>query len=290
MARTSPNRKPRVAVVGAGSLASFLAPALSAAGYEITEIISQPRPQSLKRARLLAKKVGARAVSLQGATLDATLLWFCVPDREVRNAAASIAKRKPSGVRHAFHSSGALLSRELDSLRKAGVTVASAHPLMTFVPGAHPSLQGVPFALEGDAAATKLAAKIARDLGGETFPLPARRKAAYHAWATMTSPLLLSYFVTLEAAARQAGLNRAEAHRMSLPIIRQTLSNYARLGPASSFSGPFIRGDAATVAKHLALLKKNPATRAVYRSLARAAVQSLPVKNQKQLLSLLGGR
>jgi predicted short-subunit dehydrogenase-like oxidoreductase (DUF2520 family) len=158
---------------------------------------------------------------------------------------------------------------------------------MTFVPGSHPSLAGVPFAIEGDAAATKLARRIVRNLGGESFPLPASRKAAYHAWATFTSPLWLAFLVTLEDAARAAGLTRANARRMSLPIIRQTLENYSRLGPQHSFSGPIIRGDAATVAKHLAVLKKYPAVRDVYVALGLVALGRLPSKNRDELQKLL---
>ena len=143
--------------------------------------------------------------------------------------------------------------------------------------------------MEGDAGAVKMARRIVRDLGGESFLLADRRKAAYHAWATMTSPLLVAYLVTLEEAARAAGLAREDARRMSLPIVRQTIENYARMGPGASFSGPFVRGDAATVAKHLALLRKNPKVRAVYVALARAALAWLPVRNRKELRRLLGG-
>jgi len=290
------DQKRTVAIVGAGSLASALAPALAEAGYTITEIIARARTQSrrrlrsLERARTLAKKVGARAATVENAALDAALLWFCVPDREISAAASALAGRGPSGMRFAFHSSGALLSGELGALRKAGVAVASVHPLMTFVAQVRPSLAGVPFALEGDAAATKLARRIVGDLGGESFLLPARRKAAYHAWATMTSPLLLAYLVTLEEAAREAGLAREDARRMSLPIIRQTLENYRNCGPEQSFSGPFIRGDAETVAKHLAILGKQPRTRAVYVALARTVLARLPVENGKQLRRLLDER
>jgi len=189
----------------------------------------------------------------------------------------------------ALHSSGALLSRELEPLRKAGVAVASVHPLMTFVAGAKPSVSGVPFAIEGDAAATRVARRIVRDLGGKSFSLQSSRKAAYHAWATLTSPLLLAFLVTLEEAARAAGLQPKDARRMSLPIVRQTLANYSRLGSARSFSGPLIRGDAETVAKHLKVLKKHPGVREVYVALARAALRGLPVKNRVELARLLRG-
>jgi predicted short-subunit dehydrogenase-like oxidoreductase (DUF2520 family) len=280
-------RKPGVAIVGAGSLATFLARALYESGYGVSEIICRNAPRSRQQAGALASKVEARAVIEQRAVVDAGLLWFCVPDRAIREAASSLAARARGRVRFAFHSSGALLSRELVSLRKGGAAVASVHPLMTFVPRSRPSLAGVPFALEGDAAAMRLARRIVRDLGGESFVLPAARKAAYHAWATMTSSLWLAFLVTLEQVARLAGLTPANACRMSWPIIRQTLENYARLGPENSLSGPLIRGDVATASKHLGVLRKHPAERAVYVALARAALDRLPARNREELRSLL---
>ena len=297
MTRRTTTGKPAVAIVGAGSLATFLAVALHQAGFPITEIIARDSPQSRQRARALAARVGAQAVTAHFAALDATLLWLCVPDREIRRAAwvlsdhlvARALLQQKVIARFALHSSGALSSRELDPLRKAGAAVASAHPLMTFVAGAHPSLTGVPFAIEGDEEAARVARRIVRALGGESFSLPAKRKAAYHAWATMTSPLLLAFLVTLEEAARAAGLTRQDARRKSLPIIRQTLANYSRLGPERSFSGPLVRGDAETVAKHLTALKKHPGAREVYVALARAAMRGLPVKNRDGLQRLLRG-
>jgi predicted short-subunit dehydrogenase-like oxidoreductase (DUF2520 family) len=288
-------RKPNVAIVGAGSLATFLAVALHDAGFTITEIVARDSPRSRRRARSLAAKVGAQTVTAHSAALDATLLWFCVPDREIRGAASALAVhlaarkrgRVHSNFRFAFHSSGALLSRELEPLRKAGAAVASVHPLMTFVARTHPAMTGVPFAIEGDHAAKRVARRIVRELGGQSSSLPAARKAAYHAWATLASPLLLAFLVTLEEAARAAGLTREDARRKSLPIIRQTLANYSRLGPAPSFSGPLVRGDAETVARHLVVLKKHPGPREVYVALARAALRGLPVKNREGLSRLL---
>jgi predicted short-subunit dehydrogenase-like oxidoreductase (DUF2520 family) len=293
--RKPASAQPSLAIVGAGSLASFLAVALRDAGFPITEIVARDSPRSRRRAHALAAKVGARAVTAHSATLDATLLWFCVPDREIHVAAALLADELAARalanqkvlVRFALHSSGALSSLELAPLRALGMAVASVHPLMTFVSGARPDLTAVPFALEGDDAAKQMARRIVRKLRGESFSLPPARKAAYHAWATFTSPLLLAFLVTLEDAARAAGFTRQDARRKSLPIIRQTLANYARLGPARSFSGPLIRGDTETVAKHLAVLKKHPGAHEVYMALARAALRGLPVKNRKGLKQLL---
>ncbi len=292
-------RNPTVAIVGAGSLATALVVALREAGFNITEILARNLPSSLRKARRLAARVGARAVTADYAALDASLLWLCVPDGEIRGAASALSDHliarallhQKTIARFALHSSGALSSRELDPLRTAGVAVASAHPLMTFVAGTrpsdHPFMTGVPFAIEGDDEATRVARQIVRQLGGKSFSLPAPRKAAYHAWATMTSPLLLAFLVTLEEAASAAGFTRDDARRKSLPIIRQTLANYSSLGPVRSFSGPLVRGDAQTVAKHLAALKKHPGAREVYLALARAALRNLPVKSREELKRLL---
>jgi predicted short-subunit dehydrogenase-like oxidoreductase (DUF2520 family) len=288
--------------MGAGSLATFLATALRDAGFTITEIIARNSPRSRRRALLLATKVGAQIVTIDSAALNATLLWFCVPDAQIRSAATALALRlsvskrtasqvtAKSKVRCAFHSSGALGSAELQPLRKASFALASVHPLMTFVAGAHPALADVPFAVEGDPAATRLAGRIIRMLGGKSFLLPPARKAAYHAWATLASPLFVAFLVMLEEAARAAGIRPEDARHKSLPIITQTLANYSRLGPAQAFSGPLIRGDVSTVAKHLAALKKSPGTREAYMALARVAHRRLPVKNRERLRQLLQDR
>jgi predicted short-subunit dehydrogenase-like oxidoreductase (DUF2520 family) len=314
--RHSPRKKPSalkfsVAIVGSGNLATFLAISLHRAGFNIAEIISRETPRSLRKAQSLAAKVGARASTTPSAKLDANLLWLCVPDREIRNAALAVSERlrvlnqesareisearrekktserKKLRVNFGFHSSGALSSRELDPLRRAGLATASVHPLMTFVPHTNPSLTGVPFALEGDAQAKRIAKQIVRKFGAKTVSVAASNKSAYHAWATLASPLFLAFLVTLEEAALAAGLTQRGARAMFLPIIKQTLENYSRLGAAHSFSGPIIRGDVQTVAKHLSLLKAHPKTRGVYEALAMMAISKLPSKNKMEFRRLL---
>ena len=63
--------------------------------------------------------------------------------------------------------------------------------------------------------------------------------------------------MTGEQVARAAGLSKVEARRKMLPIVRQTLANYVKLGPAGAFSGPIVRGDAEVVLGHLKELKKD---------------------------------
>jgi len=275
----------RIAIVGAGRLASTLAPALEQAGYAVTEIISTPK--SLRKARKLAKDVGAIGVTAKTAQLPADLIWFCVPDGKIRAASEELSHLNWKN-KQAFHSSGALSSDELDTLRKRGAAVASVHPLMTFVSSSKPELEDVPFALEGDRAAVVRARKITKRLGASPFPIRKQDKALYHAWGTFASPLLIALLATTEQVAKASGTPIQSVRKKMVPILRQTLNNYAAMGPVKSFSGPIVRGDAEILARHLKALKKIPAAEEVYRALARSALQHLPVKNRKQLSRALG--
>jgi predicted short-subunit dehydrogenase-like oxidoreductase (DUF2520 family) len=72
-----------------------------------------------------------------------------------------------------------------------------------------------------------------------------------------------------------------------LPILRQTLANYAALGASGASSGPIVRGDVETVEKHLTVLRQIPAVREVYLALARVALHDLPTKNRDALAKIL---
>lgn len=276
--------KPRIAIVGPGRLGRALALELNREGYRIFEIISRRRDG---KSRLLARKLRARTSLPDDAVLNADLIWFCVPDREIATAARALASKIEWTGKTAFHSSGALASNELDVLGKRGAKIAAVHPMMTFVRGAVPSLKGVPFAIEGDASAIRLARRIVRNLGGETFRIRAKNKAAYHAWGAFASPLLIALLVNAEQVARAAGLKPVEARKKMLPILKQTIKNYGQLGPAGAFSGPLVRGDAEIVRKHLQILKRIPEAKEVYLALARTAVRHLPVQQRRKLENAL---
>lgn len=283
-----PHRR-TISIVGAGNLGSALALSLHKAGFPIREIVSRGTPASQGRARTLARRVGARATTRSDPKLSADIIWICVPDREIAACARSLASsaRDWKG-KVVLHASGALTSGELQAFRRRGAQVASAHPLMTFVRRAQPSLKGVGFTVEGDRAAVKVVREIVSQLGAEFFSIAEARKVAYHTWATFASPLVTALLAVAEKVASGAGVSPAEARRRMIPILRETLSNYARLGPGAGFSGAIVRGDAQTIEKHLGALKKTPGAEEVYRALARAALGSRPASVRRRLRTVLG--
>lgn len=190
----------------------------------------------------------------------------------------------------ALHSSGALSSGELAPLRARGASVASLHPMMTFVPGVRVRMSEVPFAVEGDAKAVRLARRIVRGLGARVFAISRRNKPLYHAFGSFSSPMVVATLAMAERVAAQAGVPRRMRRQVMTPIVKKTLSNYLEASAGKAFSGPIARGDVNTIRRHLRALKKVPGAREVYVALARSALRTLPVRNRRAVERILGSR
>jgi predicted short-subunit dehydrogenase-like oxidoreductase (DUF2520 family) len=109
----------------------------------------------------------------------------------------------------------------------------------------------------------------------------------YHAWGTFLSPLLIALLAASERVAADAGISRKVARERMLPIVQQTIANYAAAGAPGAFSGPIVRGDMETVEKHLKVLRRVEGAREVYVALARVALRDLPSKNRSGLKKIL---
>jgi len=279
-----------VSIVGPGNLGSALARNLSSAGYEVKLLVIRSRQQAPSDTVKLARKVKAKVVALGETPLDSDLVWITVPDDAIATVVAQLAKTQAWKGVTVFHSSGALASDALSPLREKGARVASVHPGMTFVRRSMPRLEGVPFGVEGDAAAVRMARKIVGDLGGTAFSIKTQNKVLYHAFGTFASPLLIALMTALEEVGKATGIKSSDLRSMAAPLLRQTLDNYLEHGAAAAFSGPLVRGDVATVRRHLLALRKVPQARDVYVSLARAAMKNLPMKNRAALARELSGK
>lgn len=287
MARKAKARAQTVSLIGSGNLAQALGPALRAAGYRIVTVAGRNNPASMKRAAALARKLGATAIRLEEAAPQADIIWLCHTDDALADTARKLARKSGWKNKIVLHSSGALSSDVLEPLRRAGAHTASLHPMMTFVPSTAPKMKDVPFAVEGDREAEKVATEITARLGAKIFTIKKANKVLYHALGSFSSPMIVATLVTAERVGRGAGLSRQQSRAIMGPILEQTLANYRKRGPAAAFSGPIKRGDLETVRGHLQQLSRVPQAREVYRALVRSALRDLPAKNRGRLLKLV---
>jgi predicted short-subunit dehydrogenase-like oxidoreductase (DUF2520 family) len=276
-------KRPTMAIIGAGNVGRVLAVALDAAGYRVVEIGTRKAAS----AKSLAKRVRAEVVELSAtAGFSADAVWLCVPD----DAIATVAKQLAQGStdwrgKIVLHASGALSSKELMALKRKGAAVGSAHPMNSFVKDSKPDLREVPFAVEGDERAVRLASALGKALDSEVFRIAPQNKVLYHAMGAFASPLLVSTLYAGERVGQKAGIR--EPKRVMARILRQTVDNFLHEGSAGAFSGPIRRGDLKTVQRHLKELTRVQGTKAIYQVLAIQAVHGLPGKEKKALMKLL---
>jgi predicted short-subunit dehydrogenase-like oxidoreductase (DUF2520 family) len=282
-----PKRKATVTLIGAGNLAHALGPALRAAGYVIDVVAARETASSRRRAAMLAGRIGAKAIRLEDAGPGSDILWICHTDDALAETGRNLARKHGWKNKIVFHSSGALTSDVLSPLKRAGASVASLHPMMTFVPGAAPKMRGVPFAVEGDSRAVAAARAVVKNLGAEIFEIKKAAKPLHHALGSFSSPLVVATLATAERVGRGAGLTVSQTRRLMGPILLQTMKNYQERGAAAAFSGPIKRGDLNTVRRHLQQLKRVPGASEVYRALVKSALIDLPSTKKRELAKLL---
>ncbi|MEM7677432.1 MAG: DUF2520 domain-containing protein [Myxococcota bacterium] len=169
------------------------------------------------------------ALSVPNLPHDATpegLVILAVPDRAIAEVATRFMGR-------CCHLSGSL---HLDD-------VPAAHPLVSF-DGTPRDFLGIPLALTGRVP-TGIVDALTR-LGFVPFDLPPEHKALYHAAAVLTSGHAATLWLGAEMLLKQAGV--VLPGRGLLPLAQATLDNVATHG-ASGRTGPFVRGDEATIAR-----------------------------------------
>jgi predicted short-subunit dehydrogenase-like oxidoreductase (DUF2520 family) len=258
-----------VAVIGLGNWGSSLAAALDAADL-LTE-------------RVHARRRGSRV------RMDARVLWLCVPDAAIASTTEWIvAEREDLRGQVVVHSSGALDRSVLAVAERAGARTASVHPMMSFPTRRVVPLKGTRFGVEAaDASTRRELFALVRRLGGRPFAIDGRGKAMYHAGAMFGSPLLAATLAAGVRAMREAGIGEKEALALLGPMAAQTVANVQKQGLAQSFSGPLVRGDAATVKLHRGALAGHPLVARVYDSLARLAAEDLPTADRRAIEAAL---
>lgn len=198
--------------------------------------------------RALAAAWGDRVALLPHDARPGGLVLLAVPDGAIPELAACFPGR-------CVHLSGSLHLED----------VPCAHPLASFN-GVPDDWQGVPLALTG--AVPEMVRERFEDLGFRPFDLPGALKPLYHACAVLTSGHAATLWLGAEALLQEAGV--ALPGRGLMALAEGTVRN-VQLRGAEGRTGPFVRGDEATIARDAAALPEP--WRQVFFSLGRMPLE-----------------
>ncbi len=282
-----------VGIVGAGRVGAVLGAALARAGHRVVAA-SGVSAASKARIRELLPGVVAQPADEVAKAVD--LLILAVPDDALAALVAGLADTqalRPGQI--VAHTSGAHGIGVLAPAVAAGAWPLALHPAMTFTGTAADlaRLPGISFGVTAPPALKALATRLVADLGGSVEWIAEERRPLYHAALAHGANHLVTLVNEALDRLRDAGVHHPE--RVLDPLLHAALDNTLRLGDAA-LTGPVSRGDAGTVANHLATLEATaPESVAAYRTLARRtadrAIASgrLRARDAEPLLDVLAG-
>jgi predicted short-subunit dehydrogenase-like oxidoreductase (DUF2520 family) len=282
-----------IGVVGAGRVGTALAAALRRAGHRVVAV-SAVSAASL--ARIERTLPGTAIRRPEEVIAGADLVLLTVPDDVLPGLVAGLAATgaELSG-RLLAHASGRHGLAILEPATRRGAIPLALHPVMTFTgrPDDVDRLAGISFGVTAPDQVRPVAEALVVEMGGEPVFIAEENRDLYHAALAGVANHLVTQVAVASDLLSAAGV--ADPARMLGPLLGAALDNALQLGDAA-LTGPVARGDAETVAGHLAALRAAaPETLPVYLALARltadralaAGVLSAP--DAQRLLEVLAG-
>ncbi|WP_084265892.1 Rossmann-like and DUF2520 domain-containing protein [Actinomadura macra] len=256
-----------VGVVGAGRVGTALGAALVQAGHRV---VAAAAVSERSRARVAERLPGVDVVTPHEVVAAADLVLLTVPDDALPELAAGlVAAGVPVTGKLVLHTSGRYGASVLDPVTRAGALPLALHPVMTFTgrPDDVNRLTGISFGVTAPEPLRPVAEALVLEMGGEPVWITEERRPLYHAALAGGANHLVTLVVEAMDLLREAGV--AEPARMLGPLLGAALDNGLRLG-IGGLTGPVARGDAGTVADHVAEVGRvSPESRRVYVALAR---------------------
>ncbi len=258
----------RVFIIGPGHVGRGLFRAFRASGVEVVGLHGK-RPSG----------VATSSGNIPRDAAKANVVLVCVRDPQLDEAIDEVAVAAGDGRISrgsvVLHTSAIAEPGGLRALSEAGFPGGTFHPLVPFTDPETSAelLRKAWIGIDGENAAKNASRRLAGHLGARTLEIPPGKKPAYHAAAVISS----NFPVVLASVAghllHDIGIPDASAYQAVESLMAGALANMKQALPDDALTGPVVRGDAETVAKHLRALQGHDAALEVYRSLSTAAVE-----------------
>lgn len=245
-----------IVILGAGNVGTHLAWAFRDADFNIAQIVD--RSEAVVAA--LATDVGADHTSSFSEVKKGHDLYItALPDHAMEEVLPKLGLADELLV----HTSG---SMPLEILKPYSENIGVFYPLQTFSRKRKINFKEVPLLLEANRMDNEdRLLEAGKSISGNVRVVDSAQRQAIHIAAVFAS----NFSNHMYEIARQI----LDVHKMDfdllIPLIKETASKAAVLGPGNSQTGPASREDMETIAKHLQALGENPGARELYKRITQ---------------------
>jgi len=246
------SRYQKIAIIGAGSVATHLGLAITAAGHHISCVFNR----SSEKGRILAEKLDTQfTTNLK--TLDSPdLIIIAVTD----DAIPQVVEQLSNCFFSVVHTSGTV-SKEV--LKDVGGDYGVFYPLQTFSIGKDIDFAKVPICIEGsDSSFSMNLEELAKSLSHTVCQLDEQKRRILH----LAGVFACNFSNWLYVIANDILKKNDIPFELLLPLIQETAMKIQSKTPLDAQTGPARRGDISTIEQHLFLIQNDPQLLNIYKT------------------------
>jgi predicted short-subunit dehydrogenase-like oxidoreductase (DUF2520 family) len=247
-----------ITIIGSGNVAWHLSRALYNEGFQIVEFVGRDTEKtSAYAARVFAMPV----LGLENMSKESDLYIIAISD----DALPEIVAKMPEVEGIVVHTSGSAPLNILSRFNHYGVF----YPLQTFSEGRTVEFEEIPVLIEANTPAAEDAIMdVARELTLKTYRISTEEREKLHVAAVFVCNFVNHMFTI--------GHQICASHQLPFdilhPLMLETVRKATSASPASVQTGPAIRNDQKTIAKHLSQLEDDQ--KEIYQLLTRHIQQT----------------
>ena len=251
----------KVVMIGAGNLASHLAPAIKNAGFDLVQVYSRTEMSASRLGNLL----GCSFTSLKSEiSKDGDIYIFALADDAIEAFVDGFSLSEKIVV----HTSGSLDIRLLANLSG---TYGVLYPVQTFSKERAVDFKQIPVCIEASDEATKqVLFDFAGKLSSELYFLNTVQRRKLHVAAVFACNFVNHLYNISSDIVGSEDLS----FDLIRPLIHETANKINDLTPDLAQTGPAARNDQLTIKKHLDLLSFFPQYRIIYELITEGIISS----------------
>lgn len=249
----------KIALIGAGNLATNLGRALVEAGHVVCQVYSRTQ----ESADALAMRLGSRGVStLDEVVTDARLYIVALKDSALAEVLPALVKGREYALW--VHTAGSVPMSvwEEYGLKHYGVF----YPMQTFSKAREVDFAEIPFFLEASGKVEMDSLKsLASSLSRNVHEADSEQRKFLHLSAVFACNFANAMYTASARLLEEHGI----PFDVMLPLIDETARKVHSLHPSDAQTGPAVRYDKNVIDKHLDLLRDHPLYQELYELTSR---------------------
>jgi predicted short-subunit dehydrogenase-like oxidoreductase (DUF2520 family) len=248
----------KLSIIGSGNVATVIGKKLLQQGFEIIEVYSR----NSNNAESLAKVLSAKAINdIQQISLEADAYIIAVADKALMELAPTL--NLPNKL--VLHTAGSV---SIDVLKQCSTQYGVLYPVQSMRMGMDIATP-IPFLIDGsNEAVLQQIEQMAFAISNKVEKGNDEQRLKLHVAAVFVCNFVNFMYLQSAAFCEKEGIDFS----LLQPLMEETANRIQTAQPATVFTGPAVRGDMGTIAKHLAVLAPYPQMQELYQRLTDSII------------------